>query len=103
MKEISNIKEIMEIDQLKSEYDLQKALMFDRKLRLLVKEDKSLVPIHKKLIELIHNYEEANWSNDKKISAKQIKEAEKAEELIEIERKFIQKRKKISYYSGGCF
>ncbi len=95
MKEIINIKEIIEIKQLDSEYDLQKALMFDRKLRLLAKEDKSLVPIHIKLIDLIHKYEEKNWSDDKSITIAQVEEAEKAEELVEIERKFIQNRKEI--------
>jgi len=95
MKEIINIKEINEIDQLESEYDLQKALLFDRKLRLLVKEDKSLVPIHIKLIKLIHKYEKANWSDGENVSNEQVKEAEKAEKLVEIERKFIQNRKEI--------
>lgn len=95
MKEILNIKEITEIEQLESEYDLQKALMFDRKLRLLVKEDKSLLPIHIKLIKLIHKYEEINWSDDTSITIEQVKEAEKAEKLVEVERKFVQNRKEI--------
>ncbi len=38
MKDLVDIREIENIQQLDNEYDLQKALLVDRKLRLLVKE-----------------------------------------------------------------
>lgn len=38
MKDLVDIREIENIQQLDNEYDLQKALLVDRKLRLLIKE-----------------------------------------------------------------
>lgn len=93
MKDLTDIREIEHIQQLDSEYDLQKALLLDRKLRLMVKEDADLKPIHDRLFELIQEYEERNWSDSGQISGKQVDEAETAEQLVEIERKFIAQRK----------
>ena len=93
MKDIVDIREIENIQQLDNEYDLQKALLLDRKLRLMVKEDPGLKPIHDKLFQLIQDYEERNWSDSENILEKQFDEAETAEQLIEIERKFIAQRK----------
>lgn len=93
MKDLVDIREIENIRQLDNEYDLQKALLLDRKLRLLVKENEELKPIHDKLFQLIQDYEEKNWTDSERISDKQLDEAETAEQLVEIERKFIAKRK----------
>lgn len=93
MKDIVDIREIESIQQLDNEYDLQKALLLDRKLRLIVKDNDKLKPIHDKLFQLIQDYEERNWSNSENISEKQFDEAETAEQLVEIERKFIAQRK----------
>ena len=95
MKELLNIREIENIHKLDSEYDLQKALLFDRKLRLLVKDDASLKPIRKKLRGLIQEYEAQEWSDSEFISDQQVKEADVAEQLVEIERRFIHMRKDI--------
>lgn len=95
MKDLTNIRDIENIQRLDSEYDLQKALLLDRKLRLLVEEDSSLKPIQAKLFALIHDYETQNWSNSELITDKQIEEAENAESLVEIERKFLHQRKEI--------
>jgi len=95
MKDLIDIREIDNIEQLDNEYDLQKALLLDRKLRLMVKEDPDLKPLNDKLIELIQDYEEKNWSDSEKISEKQFDEAETAEQLVEIERKFIAQRKEV--------
>jgi hypothetical protein len=93
MKDLVNIREIENIQHLDNEYDLQKALLLDRKLRLMVKENTDLKPLHDKLFRLIQDYEEKNWSDSENISEKQFDEAETAEQLIEIERKFIAQRK----------
>jgi len=93
MKDIVDIREIENIQQLDNEYDLQKALLLDRKLRLMVKENAGLKPIHDKLFQLIKDYEERNWSDSENISEKQFDEAETAEQLVEIERKFIAQKK----------
>jgi predicted XRE-type DNA-binding protein len=87
------IRDIENIQKLDNEYDLQKALLLDRKLRLLVKEDSSLKAIHDKLFTLIQNYESENWSNPESITNEQIAESEIAESLIEVERQFVLQRK----------
>ncbi len=93
MKDLINIREIENIQQLDNEYDLQKALLLDRKLRLMVKEDKELKPIHDKLFKLIQEYEQKNWSDTENIPDERFDEAETAEQLIEIEQRFITQRK----------
>ena len=93
MKDLVNIRDIENIQKLDNEYDLQKALLLDRKLRLMVKEDSSLKAIHTKLFNLIQAYETKNWTDSESISEKQIEESETAEQLVEIERKFILQRK----------
>ena len=95
MKDLVNIREIENIQKLDNEYDLQKALLLDRKLRLLSKEDATLKPIHDKLFDLIQAYESENWSDIAIITDKQIKETETAEQLVEIERDFINQRKEV--------
>lgn len=93
MKDLVDIREIENIRKLDNEFDLQKALLLDRKLRLLVKENRELKPLHDKLFQLIQEYEEKNWTNTDSISDQQFEEAENAGQLIEIERKFISQRK----------
>ena len=95
MKDLINIREIENIQKLDNEYDLQKALLLDRKLRLMCKEDTTLKPIHDKLFDLIQAYESKNWSDSESITDKQIEETETAEQLVEIERNFISQRKEI--------
>ena len=68
MKDLVDIREIEKIQQLDNEYDLQKALMLDRKLRLMVKKHVDLKPVHDKLVQLILDYEEKNWSDSENIS-----------------------------------
>lgn len=94
MKDLGNIRKIENIKHLDNEYDLQKALLLDRKLRLMVEEDLTLKPIQKRLFELIQAYESEHWSDSEAITDTQVEEAETAELLVDIERKFIQKRKK---------
>ncbi len=42
MKNLKDIREINSVEMLKNEYDLEKASVLARKLRLLIKEDDSL-------------------------------------------------------------
>lgn len=95
MKELINIRDIENIQKLDDEYDLQKALLLDRKLRIMVREDPSLKAIHDKLFKLIQNYESENWSNSKTIDNEQFVKSEIAESLIEVERLFVQQRKEV--------
>ncbi|PZX11276.1 helix-turn-helix protein [Breznakibacter xylanolyticus] len=93
MKEIHNIKEIACIERLENEYDLQKASLLERKLRLMSDENPHLKPLRNKLRDLIKDYEDRHWSDLDNISDSQIKESDTANVLIENETVFIQKRK----------
>ena len=93
MKDILDIKDIEKIGKLENEYDLQKASLLERKLRLMINENPALKSIRKKLRVLIKNYEDKEWSDFENISDSKIKESNKAEEIIDSEQKFINKRK----------
>jgi len=93
MKDIINIQEIENIEQLENEYDLQKASLLERKLRLIIDENPELKPVRKKLRDLIAEYESREWSDFENISDSKIKELEKAETIINYEQIFVAKRK----------
>ena len=93
MKDLVNIRDIENIQKLDNEYDLQKALLLDRKLRLMVEEDSSLKSIQVKLFKLIHAYEAEHWSHSESITDEQIEDSENAELLVEFERVFLLQRK----------
>lgn len=93
MKDILNIKEVEKIERLENEYDLEKASLLERKLRLMTDENPDLKPIRKKLRDLIKEYEDRKWSDFDKITDSQVLESDKAEEIVNYEQKFINKRK----------
>ncbi|TKG94662.1 XRE family transcriptional regulator [Puteibacter caeruleilacunae] len=93
MRDLIEIKEIEHIDRLENEYDLQKASLLERKLRLMIKDDPTLKPFRQKLRKLIKAYENSNWSDLQSISDEQIVESDKAEKIINFEQQFINKRK----------
>ncbi len=93
MKDIFSIKEVNNIERLGNEYDLEKASLLERKLRLMIKENPELKPVRNKLRELIAEYEEREWSQIDKISDSKIKESDQAEEIVNFEQRFIRKRK----------
>jgi transcriptional regulator with XRE-family HTH domain len=93
MKELENIRDIEQVEQLENEYDFQKALLLDKKLRLMVKEQPGLRPLRKKLRRLMTEYEERVWSDPEQVSDKQLEDSDKAENIVETERRFIKKRK----------
>lgn len=95
MKEIMNIQEIEKIERLENEYDLQKASILERKLRLMSEENPDLKPIRQKMRKLIKDYEDKNWSDFEHITDSQVIESEKAEDIINSELQFINRRKKI--------
>lgn len=93
MKDIIDIKQIEKIERLENEYDLEKASLLERKLRLMIDENPDLKSIRKKLRDLIKEYEDREWSDLDKITDSQIEESDKAEEIVYYEQKFINKRK----------
>jgi len=95
MKELINIKDIQKIDKLENEYDLQRASSLDRELKLMVEDNPDLIPFRKKVRQLIKDYEDKYWSDGDKVTDEQVEQSEKAEHLIELEQKFIHKRKEL--------
>ncbi len=93
MKDFIDIKEIEKIERLENEYDLEKASLLERKLRLMTNENPDLKPMRKKLRDLIKEYEDRQWSDLDKITDSQIIESDKAEEIVNYEQIFINKRK----------
>ena len=93
MKDILDIKDTEKIERLENEYDLQKASLLERKLRLMIDENPDLKTIRKKLRDLIKNYEDREWSDFENISDSKFEESDKAEEIINSEQRFIKKRK----------
>jgi plasmid maintenance system antidote protein VapI len=93
MNEIGDIKEVMSIERLDNEYDLHKASLLERKLRLMIAENPDLKPIRKKLRDLIKDYEDRHWTDLDSITDSQVEYSEKAESIVDYEQKFIQNRK----------
>ena len=93
MKDIMDIKEVEKIVKLENEYDLQKASLLERNLRLMIDENPNLKPIRKKLRGLIKEYEDKEWADFEKIKDSQVEESDKAEDIVNYEQKFVNKRK----------
>ena len=78
-----------------NELELEKALIIERKLRLLVSENPEYKEIRSQLRSIIKEYEKNNWSENSIISAEKIEESDSAEFIAETERQFLAKRKEI--------
>lgn len=88
-------KKIISKGFISDELELEKALIIDRKLRLLSKDNAELKEVRTQLRQIIKEYEKVNWSPDSEISDEKIKESDTAEYLAEQERLFVLKRKEI--------
>ncbi len=95
MKDIINIKEVLSINQLQNEYDLRKASLFERKLRLMADESPEIKQLRMKLRELIKDYEDREWTDLDNITESKLAESEMAEAQIIVEKEFINRRKEI--------
>lgn len=93
MKEMLDIREIEKIERLENEYDLEKASLLERKLRLMIQKNPDLKSLRKKLRDLIKEYENKAWSDFEQVTDSQVEESDEAEELVNYEEKFIHKRK----------
>ncbi len=93
MKSQLQITKILNKGKIQNELEHERALIAERKLRLLSKENPEYVKIRKELRRIIEIYETENWSNSTKISDEKLKESEIAELIAEEERLFIQNRK----------
>ena len=95
MKKDFNLDKIIENKLIDNELDYQKALIHDRKLRLLAKDNSHFKELRKKLREIIVSYENANWNLQNQASDSQVIESDNFERIAEYERQFIENRKQV--------
>lgn len=95
MKTLCDISQLIENGKIQNELDFERALIADRKLRILSKENPKFKLVRKKLRDLIEHYENQNWSAESRISDKKLRESDIAELIAEKERLFIQRRKEL--------
>lgn len=93
MKTNFDITKLVEHGSITNELDYERALIADRKLRLLSKENAHFKILRQKLRDLIEQYEKSEWNNVESVSNKKILESDKSERLAEGERLFIENRK----------
>ena len=89
------IDNILKVDELNNELEFERATSIHGKLRWMVKDDRSLEPVHSHLLSLIEKYESAHWNNESEITDSQILESDLAERFISAESIFVQKRKQL--------
>lgn len=95
MKAQFDIKEVIDKGKIESELELERALIADRKLKQLSKEDPKYKMLRNSLRDLIEAYENATWSKGSRIGHSKIYENDISEMIAEKERLFINQRKKI--------
>ncbi len=94
MKTHFDIEKLVENGSLTNELDYERALVADRKLRLLSKEHTQFKSLRLKLRDIIEVYEKTEWNNVDNITDEKLIESEKYERIADAERKFIENRKK---------
>lgn len=90
-----DISELIESKKIENELDFERALIAERKLRILSKEDPKFKTKRKKLRVLIEQYENKNWNINSKISDNNLINSDLAELIAERERLFIRRRREI--------
>ena len=93
MKTHFDIEKIVEKGIINNELDYDRALIADRKLRLLAKESLHFKNLRTKLRDIIERYEISEWSDITKIDDSKLSESAKSEHIAELERLFIETRK----------
>ncbi len=93
MKTQLDIMKLIAQGEIHNELDFERALIADRKLRVLSKKDSKFKAIRIKLKNLIEVYEKQHWSAASPIDESQLLESDLAEALAEKERQFIARRK----------
>jgi antitoxin component HigA of HigAB toxin-antitoxin module len=95
MKKSFDIEKLIESGVIENELEYERAMIADRKLHLLSKENAYFKKIRRKLRSLIEIYEKANWSDASKITGRKLAESQKAEKIAEAERVFLEDRKAV--------
>ncbi|OUL63300.1 hypothetical protein [Flavobacterium sp. AJR] len=76
---------IIQKGSISDELEFEKALILERKLRLLSAEKPEYKEIRTKLRQIIKEYEKNNWSSESEINDERIKESDYAEFIAEQE------------------
>jgi len=90
-----DINELFRADKIENELDFERALIADRKLRVLSKKNPKFKHLRKNLRGLIEQYETENWAADSMISDKKLQKSDVAELIAEKERLFIKRRRNL--------
>ena len=93
MKTDFDIENLVDNGSITNELDYERALIADRKLRLLSKESIHFKNLRLKLRDLIEQYEDSEWNHIDNITEEKFVESTKAERLAESERLFVETRK----------
>lgn len=94
MKTHTDIEKLIEAGSITNELDYQRAMIADRKLRLLAKTNVQFKKLRTKLRDLIEAYENQVWKDETAVDAQLISHSDMAEKLAGKERIFLEKRKK---------
>jgi len=90
MKTHFDIEKIVEKGIITNELDYDRALIADRKLRLLARENLHFRNLRTKLRDIIEKYENSEWSDIDKIDDYKLLESDKSEYIAELERLFLE-------------
>lgn len=93
MKRDIDIKKIIKKGLITNELEYERALIADRKLRLLAKEAPYFKSLRKELRDLIEKYELSEWNNLGQITEEKLIESDDSERIAEQERLFLEARK----------
>lgn len=88
-----DIEKIVKRGAITNELDYERALIADRKLRILSKENRHFKNVRNNLRDLIEQYESLEWDDLESITDEKVIESNKFEKITEMERVFIEARK----------
>lgn len=88
-----SIQEI-ELQGLQTELDYERALVIERKLRVMAKENSKYAQLRQRLRSCISAYEDQHWHLNQEVDDEKINRSNRAELIAEQEREFVQQRKK---------
>ena len=95
MKNEFNVDQLIKQGEIKSELELERASMAERKLRLMTEEIPEAKVKREKIRELIYEYEAKHWTDRNGITDSQVEESDNAEIIVQKETEFIDARKKL--------
>ncbi|MEN2488722.1 transcriptional regulator [Flavobacterium sp. B11] len=95
MKTDFDIEKIIEKGIITSELDYERALIADRRLRLLAKDNTHFKNLRSNLRDIIEKYESLEWNDVNEITDEKLLESDKSERIAELERLFLENRKQI--------